>query len=59
MRKSRTSDSAKSGRQLRRHAETKDAKSRSAIEVTPEREAAVLTFVQRNHAELADLLAAI
>jgi hypothetical protein len=34
----------------------KDGKSRPAIAVTPEREAAVLTFVQRNHAELAELL---
>jgi len=34
----------------------KDAKSRPNISITPEREAAVLTFVQRNHAELADLL---
>jgi len=37
----------------------KDAKARPNILVTPEREAAVLTFVQRNHAELADLLAAL
>jgi hypothetical protein len=37
----------------------KDAKAKPAILVTPEREAAVLTFVQRNHAELADLLAAL
>src|SRR5262245_8078165 len=37
----------------------KDAKARPAIPFTPEREAAVLTFVQRNHAELADLLAAL
>src|SRR5262245_11199571 len=35
----------------------KDAKARPRIAITPEREAAVLTFVQRNHAELADLLA--
>jgi hypothetical protein len=34
----------------------KDGKTRPAISVTPEREAAVLTFVQRNHAELSDLL---
>jgi hypothetical protein len=34
----------------------KDAKAKSTIAVTPEREAAVLTFVQRNHAELSDLL---
>jgi hypothetical protein len=34
----------------------KDAKAKSAITVTPQREAAVMTFVQRNHAELADLL---
>lgn len=34
----------------------KDAKSRPAITVTPQREAAVMTFVQRNHPELADLL---
>jgi len=34
----------------------KDAKAKSAITVTPEREAAVMTFVQRNHAELAELL---
>ncbi|HMC11723.1 MAG TPA: hypothetical protein VKH44_10550 [Pirellulaceae bacterium] len=34
----------------------KDGKARPAILVTPEREAAVTTFVQRNHAELAELL---
>jgi len=34
----------------------KDAKAKPAIKVTPQREAAVMTFVQRNHAELADLL---
>jgi hypothetical protein len=34
----------------------KDAKSRRPLTITPEREAAVLTFVQRNHDELADLL---
>lgn len=37
----------------------KDAKVRPMPPLTPEREAAVLTFVQRNHAELADLLAAL
>jgi hypothetical protein len=37
----------------------KEAKAKPAILVTPEREAAVLTFVQRNHAELAELLAAL
>src|SRR5947209_4297603 len=35
----------------------KEAKARPAVAVTPESEAAVMTFVQRNHAELADLLA--
>lgn len=34
----------------------KDAKAKTAPAITPEREAAVLTFVQRNHAELAELL---
>src|SRR2546427_145019 len=34
-------------------------KGKAAITVTPEREAAVLTFVQRNHGELADLLRAL
>jgi hypothetical protein len=34
----------------------KDAKARPPVAVTPESEAAVITFVQRNHAELADLL---
>ncbi len=34
----------------------KEGKARPSILVTPEREAAVLNFVQRNHAELADLL---
>src|SRR5689334_3765831 len=34
----------------------KDGKIRPNIAVTPEREAAVMTFVQRNHVELADLL---
>lgn len=37
----------------------KEGKNRPAIFVTPEREAAVLNFVQRNHAELADLLAVL
>jgi len=35
---------------------TGKGKAKISILVTPEREAAVLTFVQRNHAELADLL---
>jgi hypothetical protein len=35
----------------------REGKVRPPITVTPEREAAVLTFIQRNHAELADLLA--
>jgi len=34
----------------------KDAKAKAPFSVTPEREAAVMTFVQRNHAELAELL---
>src|SRR5206468_2527102 len=34
-------------------------KDKPAIAVTPEREAAAITFVQRNHAELADLLASL
>ena len=33
------------------------SQSQTASRVTPEREAAVMTFVQRNHAELAELLA--
>src|SRR5262245_22677697 len=33
------------------------AKAKPPVAVTPEREAAVLTFIQRNHADLADLLA--
>ncbi|HEY2415782.1 MAG TPA: hypothetical protein VGI40_26315 [Pirellulaceae bacterium] len=37
----------------------KDDAAKPAISITPEREAAVLTFVQRNHAELADLLAVL
>lgn len=38
----------------------KEGKNRPAVfVVTPEREAAVLNFVQRNHAELADLLAVL
>jgi hypothetical protein len=37
----------------------KDSKAKPVILVTPEREAAVLTFVHRNHAELADLLSAL
>jgi hypothetical protein len=36
--------------------QAQSAKSRPGPMITPEREAAVLTFVQRNHAELADLL---
>lgn len=35
----------------------KNAKSREPLAITPEREAAVATFVERNHAELAPLLA--
>jgi hypothetical protein len=35
----------------------REGKARPPITVTPEREAAVLTFIQRNHGELADLLA--
>jgi hypothetical protein len=34
----------------------RDGKGKSAIAVTPEQEAAVIGFVQRNHAELAELL---
>jgi hypothetical protein len=37
----------------------KDGKTKPAIQITPEREAMALAFVQRNHAELADLLAAL
>src|SRR6185369_13159976 len=37
----------------------RDVKSKPTISITPEREAAVLTFVQRNHAELSDLLAVL
>src|SRR5947209_11210975 len=37
----------------------KDIKGKLAIQVTPESEAAALTFVQRNHAELAELLTAL
>lgn len=33
------------------------AKNRQPLAITPEREAAVMTFVERNHAELSDLLA--
>jgi len=43
----------------KKEAPKKETKTKPAILVTPEREAAVLTFVQRNHAELADLLAAL
>ena len=32
-------------------------KAKAPLAITPEREAAVLTFIQRNHVELADLLA--
>ena len=34
----------------------KDAKARPALRITPEREAAAISFVQRNHPELAELL---
>jgi len=34
----------------------KETKAKRPLAVTPEREAAVMTFIQRNHAELADLL---
>jgi len=37
----------------------KDGKARPIVFITPEREAAALTFVQRNHPELADLLAVL
>jgi hypothetical protein len=37
----------------------KDIVAKAAFSITPEREAAVLTFVQRNHAELSDLLAVL
>src|SRR5438874_927797 len=40
----------------KKEAPKKEIKAKPAIAVTPEREAAVMTFVQRNHAELADLL---
>jgi hypothetical protein len=40
-----------------RGAAKKEGKAKASLAVTPEREAAVMTFVQRNHAELADLLA--
>jgi hypothetical protein len=35
----------------------KEGRAKAAVTLTPEREAAVLAFVQRNHPELADLLA--
>jgi hypothetical protein len=37
----------------------KDGKAKAQIAVTPEREAAVMTFVQRNHPELTNLLASL
>ena len=40
-------------------ASKKDAKTKLPLAITPEREAAVLTFVQRNHPELSDLLASL
>jgi hypothetical protein len=40
-------------------ASKKDAKAKVPLAITPEREAAVLTFVQRNHPELSDLLASL
>src|SRR5947199_10613888 len=40
-------------------APARGSKAKPPILVTPEREAAVMTFVQRNHAELADLLTAL
>jgi len=43
----------------RKEGAKKETKAKAAILVTPESEAAVLTFVQRNHAELADLLASL
>ena len=45
------------GRNGPRSAGKAAAKAKLPVTVTPEREAAVLTFIQRNHAELADLLA--
>jgi hypothetical protein len=36
---------------------SRGAKAKQQLAITPEREAAVRTFVERNHAELADLLA--
>jgi hypothetical protein len=57
------SDAAKSTATVKSSAPTssaanpkKDGKARTAIAVTPEREAAATTFVQRNHPELAELL---
>src|SRR5947207_8298247 len=40
-------------------ASARGPKAKPPILVTPEREAAVMTFVQRNHAELADLLTSL
>jgi hypothetical protein len=48
--------SAKSPAVENRASGKKDGKARPGIVVTPEREAAVTTFVQRNHPELAELL---
>ncbi len=49
---------AQSGDVLPRTASPKkDAKGKARLTVTPEREAAVLNFVRRNHIELAELLA--
>src|SRR5437763_6888168 len=52
-----TSASAKSAQKA--SAPARGSKAKPPILVTPEREAAVMTFVQRNHAELADLLTSL
>jgi len=44
---------------IKKDAAKKANTAKPAISITPEREAAVLTFVQRNHAELTDLLAVL
>jgi hypothetical protein len=54
-----TSASPAGSASIKKDSAKKANPTKPAISITPEREAAVLTFVQRNHAELVDLLAVL
>jgi hypothetical protein len=55
----KTSAPAAGSASAKKDGSKKAGTTKPVISITPEREAAVLTFVQRNHAELADLLAVL